>query len=40
MNKAGARRVILFSVDFELSEGFFVSDPLDSKILFEPGVTN
>ena len=43
MNEAGARREpFLFGVDFELSEGFFVSDPLgQQEILFEAGgVTN
>ena len=37
MNEAGARREpFLFGVDFELSEGFFVSDPLgQQEILFE-----
>lgn len=43
MNEAGSRREpFLFGVDFELSEGFFVSDPLgQQEILFEAGgVTN
>ena len=43
MNEAGARREpFLFGVDFALSEGFFVSDPLgQQEILFEAGgVTN
>ena len=43
MNEAGSRRQpFLFGVDFELSEGFFVSDPLEQQeILFEAGgVTN
>ncbi len=43
MNKAGARRVpFLFGVNFELTEGFFVTDPLGQKeILFEAGgITN
>ena len=43
MNEAGARREpFLFGVDFELSEGFFVSDPLgQQELLFEAGgVTN
>ena len=39
MNEAGARRQpFLFGVDFELSEGFFVLDPLgQQEILFEVG---
>ncbi|MFR4036384.1 MAG: hypothetical protein ACLTZT_00470 [Butyricimonas faecalis] len=39
MNEAGSRRQpFLFGVDFELSEGFFVSDPLgQQEILFEAG---
>ncbi len=43
MNEAGARREpFLFGVDFELSEGFFIADPLNQQeILFEAGgVTN
>lgn len=41
MNEAGARREpFLFGVDFELSEGFFVSDPLgQQEILSRPGVS-
>lgn len=41
--RGGSRREpFLFGVDFELSEGFFVSDPLgQQEILFEAGgVTN
>ena len=39
MNEAGARwQPFLFGVDFELSEGFFVLDPLgQQEILFEVG---
>lgn len=43
MNEAGARREpFLFGVDFELSEGFFIADPLNQReIFFEVGgVTN
>ena len=42
MNEAGARRQpFLFGVDFELSEGFFVLDPLgQQEILFEVGGGN
>ena len=43
MNEAGSRREpVLFGVDFELSEGFFVLNPLgQQEILFEVGgVTN
>lgn len=43
MNRAGARRQpFLFGVDFELSEGFFITDPLNQQdVLFEAGgVTN
>ena len=32
MNEAGARREpFLFGVDFELSEGFFIADPLNQQ---------